>query len=132
MHQKGIDYGPVIFTYYYPMCGGSDQRWTLFNYTREDLAEVCLADLERAHPDIRSLCGRIDVMRWGHAMISPRPGFIFGGEREKAMQPFRGVRFAHTDLSGIALFEEAFFHGTRAARECCESLQSGKIRSSGI
>ncbi|MER3430346.1 MAG: twin-arginine translocation pathway signal [Blastocatellia bacterium] len=126
MHQKGIDYGPVIFTYYYPMCGDNDQRWRLLNYTREELAEVCLADLERAHPDIRSLCDRIDIMRWGHAMISPRPGFIFSGEREKAMQPFRGVRFAHTDLSGVALFEEAFFHGTHAAREAAASLRISK------
>jgi hypothetical protein len=27
------------------------------------------------------------------------------------------LHFAHTDLSGIALFEEAFDHGLRAARE---------------
>jgi protoporphyrinogen oxidase len=120
-HQKGIDYGPAIFTYYYPMGGDGNQRWQLFNYSREELAEVCLSDLERAHPDIRNICERIDIMRWGHAMISPRPGFIYGGEREKAMKPFRGIRFAHTDLSGLALFEEAFFHGIRAARECCEN-----------
>jgi hypothetical protein len=27
------------------------------------------------------------------------------------------VHFAHTDLSGLALFEEAFWHGRRAAAE---------------
>jgi hypothetical protein len=33
------------------------------------------------------------------------------------MKPVRGVHFAHSDLSGIALFEEAFYHGVRAAEE---------------
>jgi hypothetical protein len=50
-------------------------------------------------------------------MISPRPKFLWGGEREKAMKPYRNIHFAHTDLSGVALFEEAFYHGLRAARE---------------
>jgi hypothetical protein len=56
-------------------------------------------------------------MRWGHAMVSPRPVFLWGGEREKATRPYRNVHFAHTDLSGVALFEEAFYHGLRAANE---------------
>ena len=38
-------------------------------------------------------------------------------ERQKAMQPYRNIHFAHTDQSGIALFEEAFYHGLRAAAE---------------
>jgi hypothetical protein len=50
-------------------------------------------------------------------MISPRPGFIWGSERRKALNPYRNIHFAHTDLSGIALFEEAFYHGLRAAKE---------------
>jgi hypothetical protein len=56
-------------------------------------------------------------MRWGHAMIRPRPDFIHGGARAAAQRPFRSVHFAHTDLSGLALFEEAFDHGLRAAEE---------------
>lgn len=116
-HQKGIDYGPTVLTYYYPMCEDPNGRTTLFNYDWKQLADVCLSDMARAHPDIYDLTERIDIMRWGHAMISPRPGFIWGGEREKAMRPFRNIHFAHTDLSGIALFEEAFYHGLRAANE---------------
>ncbi|MBC7899309.1 MAG: FAD-dependent oxidoreductase, partial [Saprospiraceae bacterium] len=114
-HQKGIDYGPAIWTYYYPMCAEDNGRTKLFNYEWKDLADVCLTDIARAHPEIYELCERIDIMRWGHAMISPRPNFIRSGVREKAMQPYRNIHFAHTDLSGIALFEEAFYHGLRAA-----------------
>jgi hypothetical protein len=116
-HQKGIDYGPSILTYYYPMCHEPDGRTRLFNYTWRELADVCLTDLARAHTDIYDLCERLDIMRWGHAMISPRPNFIWSGAREKAMRPWRNIHFAHTDLSGIALFEEAFYHGLRAAAE---------------
>ena len=115
-HQKGIDYGPTIWTYYYPMCHEPDGRTKLFNYEWRDLADVCLTDIARAHPEIYELCERLDIMRWGHAMISPRPGFIWGSERQKALKQYRNIHFAHTDLSGIALFEEAFYHGLRAAK----------------
>jgi hypothetical protein len=66
---------------------------------------------------MRALTRRLDVMRWGHAMIRPRVGFQWGGARLKAQQPFRSIHFANTDLSGVALFEEAFDHGLRAAEE---------------
>ncbi|MCA1589983.1 MAG: FAD-dependent oxidoreductase [Acidobacteria bacterium] len=116
-HQKGIDYGPTVLTYYYPMCHEENGGTKLFNYEWRDLADVCLTDIARAHPDIYDVCERIDIMRWGHAMVSPRPSFIWSGVRERAIQPWRKVHFAHTDLSGIALFEEAFYHGVRAADE---------------
>ena len=116
-HQKGIDYGPTILTYYYPMCAEPNGRTTLFNYEWRQLADVCLTDLSRAHPDIYELTARLDVMRWGHAMVSPRPNFIWSGIRDTATKPYRNIHFAHTDLSGVALFEEAFYHGLRAARE---------------
>ena len=116
-HQKEIDYGPTILTYYYPMCGTENGRQTLFNYDWQQMADVCLTDMSRAHSDIYDLVSRIDIMRWGHAMVSPRPGFLWGGEREKATRPYRNVHFAHTDLSGVALFEEAFYHGLRSANE---------------
>lgn len=116
-HQKGIDFGPTILTYYYPMCAEENGRTKLFNFNWRDLADVCLTDMARAHSDIYDLVTRIDIMRWGHAMISPRPDFIWSGLREKAVQPYRNIHFAHTDLSGVALFEEAFYHGLRAADE---------------
>jgi hypothetical protein len=50
-------------------------------------------------------------------MIRPRPGFLWGGPRLREAQPFGNIHFAHSDLSGIALFEEAFHHGIRAAEE---------------
>ncbi len=118
-HQRGLDYGPTIFTYYYPLCDDDarEAREKLLQADRDDWAEVALADLTRAHPGIRETVERIDVMRWGHAMIKPRPGFVWSEARQQAARPYRGIHFAHSDLSGLALFEEAFYHGLRAADE---------------
>jgi len=118
-HQRGLDHGPTIFTYYYPMCDANPRvaREKLLQMDWKSCADVTLTDLSRAHPDIRVLVERLDVMRWGHAMIRPRPGFIWGSARAAAAKPYRNIHFAHTDLGGVALFEEAFYHGIRAAEE---------------
>jgi phytoene dehydrogenase-like protein len=125
-HQRGLDRGPTVFTYYYPMCEADPRaaRSKLLEMDWRNCADVTLTDLSRAHPEIRSLTERLDVMRWGHAMIRPRPGFIWGGARAAAARPYRGIHFANTDLSGVALFEEAFHHGIRAANEIL-SARSG-------
>jgi phytoene dehydrogenase-like protein len=118
-HQRGLDRGPTVFTYYYPLTDADPRaaRARLLSAGRDEWAEVALSDLQRAHADIRTLTRRLDVMRWGHAMIRPRVGFQWGGARLKAQRPFRSIHFAHTDLSGVPLFEEAFDHGLRAAEE---------------
>jgi len=38
-HQKGIDYGPAVWTYYYPMCHEENGRTKLFNYDWRELAD---------------------------------------------------------------------------------------------
>jgi hypothetical protein len=116
-HQSGRDAGPTVITYYYPLCDDDPRaaRRRLLAIDRDGWADIALADLERAHPEIRLLVTRLDVMRWGHAMIRPRPGFLFGPERARAAQAHRGIHFAHSDLSGVALFEEALHRGVAAA-----------------
>jgi glycine/D-amino acid oxidase-like deaminating enzyme len=118
-HQRCLDYGPTVFTYYHPLCEANprDARARLLGLDWQSCADVTLTDLQRAHPEIRTLVERLDVMRWGHAMIRPRPGFVWGGARGAAARPYRGIHFANADLSGIGLFEEAFYHGVRAAEE---------------
>jgi hypothetical protein len=118
-HQQQNNQGPTIFTYYFPLCDNDagQARRKLLDIDRDGWAEIALSDLERAHPKLRRLVDRLDVMRWGHAMIRPRPGFLWGHARREAAQPDGPIFFANTDLSGIALFEEAFYHGSRAAEE---------------
>ena len=118
-HQADLDFGPTVLTYYYPLCDDDPKaaRERLLSLTWDEWADVVLTDLEQAHPEIRSLCEQLDIMRWGHAMVRAKPGFISGEARSKSVEPFRGIHFAHSALSGLALFEEAFFHGDRAAAE---------------
>lgn len=123
-HQAGNDHGPTVLTWYHPLCDDDVKaaRQQLLKAKWADLADVVLTDLERPHPEIRSLVTRLDVFRWGHAMIRPRPGFITSDQRRKAAQPDGQIHFANTDLSGIALFEEAFDHGLRAADEVLSKI----------
>lgn len=122
-HQRGRDHGPTVWTWYYPFPGDARHaRTQLAGAGYADWAEVVLADLERAHPDVRALASHIEVAFWGHGMIRPRTGSLFSGARAERARPAGTIHFAHTDLSGLALFEEAFDHGLRAAREVAEAL----------
>jgi len=122
-HQRGRDRGPTVWTWYYPFPGDAQQaRTQLAGASYDDWAEVVVADLERAHPDVRDLVDHIEVAFWGHGMIRPRTGAVFDGARGARERPVGKLHFAHTDLSGLALFEEAFDHGLRAAREVAEAL----------
>lgn len=118
-HQRGVDHGPTVLTWYYPFCDAKPAaaRKRLLELGWEDWADLVLTDLEAAHPEIRKLVVRLDVMRWGHAMIQPRPGFVWSETRRQAVRPDGSIYFAGTDLSGVALMEEAFYHGLRAAEE---------------
>jgi hypothetical protein len=73
--------------------------------------EAILNDLGRAHPDIRSCVSRIDVMRFGHAMRRPSPGFLSTAAPTAPARLF----FANSDLSGFSIFEEAQYRGVQAA-----------------
>lgn len=118
-HQTGRDHGPTVLTWYHPLTDvePSLSRQDLLKLSWSHWADVVLCDLEVAHPDIRQLVTRIDIMRWGHAMIQPRPSFIQSRARRAAARPKSGIHFAGADLSGVALMEEAFYHGVRSAEE---------------
>lgn len=122
-HQRGRDRGPTVFTWFYPFTNdGPTARRSVEGAGYAEWAEVALADLSRAHEDIRSHVERIEVAFWGHGMIRPRPGTMLSPARAVRIAPVGKLHFAHTDLSGIALFEEAFDHGLRAAREVAAAL----------
>lgn len=121
--------GPTVLTWYYPHDGADvvEERTRLLNTTPAEWREVILGDLRRAHLRFDETVTSIEVMRWGHAMIRPVPGFLWGPARAQAQQPLGGtLHFAHSDLGGLALFEEANWHGVRAA----EAVLAGVGRSS--
>jgi protoporphyrinogen oxidase len=116
-HQSLRDHGPTILTWYLPMCGPDPDvdRRALLSMDWRACADAAVSDLSRAHPDLPSLLTRVDVMRWGHAMARPVPGFLAKRAPAEPGSGDRRVLFAHTDRSGIALLEEAFDRGIRAA-----------------
>lgn len=111
-----------VWTWYLPLTSddpGEDRR-RLFGLSFDECAALAVADLTRAHHDLARCIERIDVFRWGHAMVRPTPGLYTGALaqlRRAAQQPEGGLHFAHSELSGFALFEEAQWHGVRAAEE---------------
>ncbi|MFY0254563.1 NAD(P)-binding protein [Chitinophaga sp. 30R24] len=73
-------------------------------------------DLEAMHPGIHRMINIIDVWIWGHGMIRPRAGFITSSELVAARQSgYPNIFYAHSDLSGVSIFEEAFYYGNQAA-----------------
>jgi len=116
-HQQHTDVGPTVWTYYLPLIDADPAaaRRRLLAGDHTGYCDAILADLVRAHDGLEAAIERIDVWRWGHAMIRPTPGFIWGPARRRAADAFGRVHFAHSDLSGLALFEEAQDRGVRAA-----------------
>lgn len=111
--------GESVWTWYYPFTETDSRtgRARLLSLDWRACADLAMADLRRAHPDLESCVSRLDVWRWGHAMPRPSPGLVFSQARLDAARPVGNVHFAHTDLSALALFEEAQHHGVRAAEE---------------
>ncbi len=115
--------GPTVLTYYRPFSGEDPvvARTRMLATPWEGWVDQILADLGRAHPDLPGSLTRLDVMLWGHGMVRPRPGFLWGSERQEALRPRGRIHLAHSDLSGMALFEEAQYRGVLAA----EAVLSG-------
>jgi len=116
----------TVWTYYLPLCDGDPraERARLQSLGWAAARDHVLSDLSRAEPDLIRDCERIDVFRWGHGMVRPLPGLLTGETLAAAAQPLGALHFAHSDLSGMALFEEAHHAGVRAAEEVLRALDA--------
>lgn len=109
-----------VITYYLPLCDAEPRMARLTAYTRtyEQWLDIVVPEMEQMHPGITPHIEQIDMWLWGHGMIGPATGYIWGDTRKQAKQPIDNkIFFAHTDLSGISLFEEAFHQGINAAQQ---------------
>ena len=87
--------------------------------------DAILHDLSRAHPNIRDCVSRIDIMRIGHAMARPVPGFLIS-EKRREFCSFKGaISYANSDLSGFSIFEEAQYRGVTAAEHALKEIGRG-------
>ena len=112
----------TVFTYYYPLSSSPvrEQRTRLLETDWRSWSQFILRDLSKPHPEIERIVTQLDIFRWGHAMIRPKPGFLWGEARQQAAQPVGQIRFAHSDLSGFSIFEEAQYRGVLAAEQVLE------------
>ncbi len=124
MHQSLHPYpGATVLTWYWT--GGvldAAQRRAWFAIGWRAWVDHILADLAPAHPDLERHVARIDIMRWGHAMAVPRPGVHTQPALRHLARADGRIRFAHADLSGHSVFEEAFIHGHRVGGEVARAL----------
>jgi phytoene dehydrogenase-like protein len=123
-HQRDRAERDTVWTWYRPFCGPDPavERARLVERPWESFRDEVLGDLTPAHPDLARRVRRIDVWRWGHAMVRPEPGFVWGEDRLRAARPLGAVHFGGADVSGLPLFEEAQWSGVRAAEEALAAL----------
>ncbi|HEY0955082.1 MAG TPA: FAD-dependent oxidoreductase [Roseateles sp.] len=91
------------------------QRSELLQQPWQHWARVVTDELAQTHPDLPAKLERIDLCRFGHAMSIPVPG-LRGSVALAALNAARGrIVFAHSDLAGYSVLEEAYTAGVEAS-----------------
>lgn len=91
---------------------------------REQFTEMFAAAGFDASRDIAGIV----LNRWGHAYLSPQPGFFFGMDGKPAPRevlrsaPFGRIAFANTDLAGAMDHRYSILEARRAVEQLCESV----------
>lgn len=123
----------TAFTAYHALSNLTPQearRW-LDRASVAELTELAARDLKMAYGWRLPLClERIDLTVRGHAMAIPSPGFLRASGRIALRQHQGPLFFAHSDMSGMSLFEEAAWWGYNAAARLVERRRTK--RSSGF
>jgi phytoene dehydrogenase-like protein len=117
----------LSITHYWPLAGEDPKaaRQAALAAAPADWRRAVVGDLARLHPGVEEQVRSLELWIWGHAMVRPTPGFIWGSERRAAQKPHRGVIFAHSDLAGVSIFEEALYRGHAAALLALTTLRAG-------
>ncbi len=138
MSSKGLGYiyaqhqyleqvrGPRVLTWYMPLPGLNGKKAREFFQSRslDYWREFILTDLSLAHSTIRKYVRHIEVQQWGHAMPKPIPG-NYSKMKEFQLSTVEQIYFAHSDITGLSLFEEAFEQGRLAALQVQKSIPYG-------
>lgn len=109
--------GPTVLTVYRSLL--PSQRAALLAGSAQHWATAALSEISAVHPDLPLRLQQVDLMRWGHAMAIPAPGVrssVQAGALAALRQASGRVHFAHSDLGGSSVFEEAFTLGHLAGQ----------------
>lgn len=92
------------------------RRW-LDTASAQELLALASVDVQTAYGRHFARCvERVDITVRGHAMAAPLPGFRSNAGLHALRSADGPILFAHADLSGFSVFEEAAWWGDRAAR----------------
>ncbi|WP_374583133.1 FAD-dependent oxidoreductase [Pseudoduganella sp.] len=109
----------TVFTSYVAL-SGRDPRETrkwMTTASGEELLALASVDLRAAYGmQFESCVERVDITLRGHAMAVPVPGFRNDAGLLALREMDGPVLFAHSDMSGFSVFEEASWWGYRAAQ----------------
>ncbi len=114
----------TVLTYYWPLShlSPAEARKEALGRSYQDWRSIILKELLAVHPELTGNIERMDIWIWGHAMIRPTKGFIWGNERQAALKQRPPIFTAHSDMSGISIFEEAYTHGVSAAEQAMDYM----------
>jgi hypothetical protein len=115
----------TVLTWYMPLSRQTPAvaRKLLVTRPAAEWRRIVNDDLLMMNPDLKGAIRSIDLWQWGHAMVRPEPGFVWGlapAARASAQPP---LFLAHSDMSGLSLFEEAHYRGVVAAEDAMRHLK---------
>ncbi len=110
---------PQVVTWYLPLTDADPAaaRRRLLALDHPAIVDLVRRELDEVHPTLVGRLRSVDAWRWGHALIRPVPGFIWGEARAAALARQDALLVANSDLSGLPVFEEAFYRGVVAGEE---------------
>jgi len=111
----------TVLTLYWPLFDksmtASEVRKKIANMKWQDWAPRVEAEFESMHPGIASSIEKMDIKIYGHAMIGPRVGRMKQVLSQSTKSISDNIYYAHTDNSGMSLFEEAHYWGLKTAKD---------------
>ena len=123
-HQSASRQGPTVLTWYLPLSDLPPATARRLLVERSDAAwrGIVRDDLLATNPDLDGAIRSIDLWKWGHAMIRPTPGYIWTTAPAMRAAATLPIFRAHSDMSGLSLFEEAHYQGMAAAESALALL----------
>jgi len=108
--------------------GRAEMMRTSFRSYEQQVREQFTAMFAGAGFDAQRHIAGIILNRWGHAYLSPQPGFFFGRNGEPAPRevlrraPFGRIAFANTDLAGAMDHRYSILEAKRAVEQLLDGV----------
>lgn len=114
----------TVFTAYHAFADQTPEetrRW-MESARADELREIAERDLRRVYgKGFSRWVQQIEICLRGHAMASPAPGFLSRPGIDALRAADGRILFAHADLSGLSIFEEAAWWAEQASHKILSS-----------